>query len=93
MVNIFFILNVIVSVFACRMVRFGVGVGNHERRSCLDPPRRVKQLKITSVCKKCSLFSGFKTLFCFLGVTHNKKKKKCCKIGLVREPGWLQEPL
>lgn len=29
MVNIFFILNVIVSVFACRMVRFGVGVGNH----------------------------------------------------------------
>lgn len=32
MVNIFFILNVIASVFACRMVRFGVGVGNHERR-------------------------------------------------------------
>lgn len=86
-----------------------VGVGNHLRRSCANPPRRVKhreQLKITNVCKKkkCSPFPRMllserslrlkkKNLFYFLGVTHNKKKRKCCKNGLVREPGWLQEPL
>lgn len=36
-----------------------VGVGNHLRRSCANPPRRAKhreQLNITNVCKKKKMF-------------------------------------
>ena len=103
-----FMVNIFYSKYSPVRVQDGsgrVGVGNHLRRSCANPPRRAKhreQLKITNVCKKkkkCSPFPRMllserslrlkkKNLFYFLGVTHNKKKKK----GSVVKTDLLESP-